>query len=127
MAMNQVALSQKEKISPEFSARLAHLEQGQKIGAIVVVNGSSQNEKKVTRRVSRATRQSAVRKRRNAATQALPQIDSILQRFGGRRLANSPNALGIIPVETTPAGIKALAASKHVKAVLENQRISLMR
>jgi hypothetical protein len=63
---------------------------------------------------------------RKSAEAALPDIDGILKRFNGKRLATSPDALGCIPVETTAAGITALAASERVKAILEDQPISLI-
>jgi hypothetical protein len=56
----------------------------------------------------------------------LPDLDHILERFDGKRLGTSLDALGCIPVETTAEGIYALAASKHVKAILEDQPISLI-
>jgi hypothetical protein len=33
------------------------------------------------------------------------------------------DALGSLPVETTPAGIRALADAEGVKAILENQMV----
>jgi hypothetical protein len=38
-------------------------------------------------------------------------------------LSKSPNALGSLTVETTAAGVSALARSKWVKAVVEDQPI----
>jgi hypothetical protein len=55
----------------------------------------------------------------------LGEIDGILERFDGKRSADV-NALGSIPAETTARGIAALAASEHVKAILEDQPISLL-
>jgi hypothetical protein len=57
----------------------------------------------------------------------MTDIDSILKRHDGRRLARRPNALGSMPVETTAAGIKALASSRWVQAILEDQPIKLTR
>jgi hypothetical protein len=128
MGMNQVRLeTRKDKISPEFAERLDRLGSRQKVGAIVIVNGLATRDKTTTRRGSRANRRYAIDDKRKAVLQRLPQIDLILERFGGQRLAKTPDALGSIPVETTPAGIRALANSKHVKAILENQRVSLVR
>ena len=62
---------------------------------------------------------------RKSAETVLPNIDGILERFDGKRLANV-DTLGCVPIETTVAGIKALAASDHVKAILEDQPISLL-
>ena len=64
---------------------------------------------------------------RKSAERALTDIDAILKRHDGRRLARRPNALGSVPVETTAAGIKALASSRWVQAILEDQPISLTR
>ena len=50
-------------------------------------------------------------------------VDEVLARFGGRRLSDAPDALGSLPVETTCAGIHALAECDGVSAVLEDQPI----
>ena len=60
-----------------------------------------------------------------AACRCIAGISGVLELHGGRCLADAPDALGAVPVETTVAGIKALAASKHVKAILEDQPVSL--
>ena len=61
---------------------------------------------------------------RQSAETALPDIDEVLRRFDGKRLSNNVSALGSIPVETTPAGIKALATLDQVKTILEDQPVS---
>jgi hypothetical protein len=76
---------------------------------------------------TRGNRQATIKAMRKSGEQALPDIDRILARFDGKRLAAKPDALGSIPVETTAAGVIALAASEHVKAILEDQAISLIR
>ncbi len=50
-------------------------------------------------------------------------IDELPKRYGGRRLAAQPDALGSLPVETTAAGIKALAVCESVRGVLEDQEV----
>ncbi len=75
------------------------------------------------RRQSPLERGVAIETIRKSAQQALVEIDSILKRFGGRRLAETPDFLGSIPVETTPAGINTLAESKLVNAILEDQKV----
>ncbi len=45
----------------------------------------------------------------------LAEVDKILERHNGRRLADEVDALGSVSVETTVAGIPALAASDYVK------------
>ncbi len=125
--MNGKATSRTDKISPEFAARLGRLAPGTKVDAIILVTGAASAGKVHGERGSRVERQSTVDKKRRAAEHALPEIDTILRRYGGRRLADGANALGSIPVETTAAGIKALAASRHVRLILENQAVSLLR
>jgi hypothetical protein len=110
------------KISPNFRARLSHLEPTQKVRAIVLLR--TPDGEAINRQESRANRKSLIKRVREAAATALPDIDAILERFGGKRLAESADALGSIPVETTPAGVQALAASEHVKTILEDQPIS---
>ena len=56
---------------------------------------------------------------------ALGEIDRLLKRSGGRRLAPSPDAFGSIPVEAPAPGLLALARSEHVRALLEDQPVSL--
>ena len=60
---------------------------------------------------------------RNSGKQALGYIRKIIQDFGGKQLAESPNVLGTIPIEISAAGVSALADSDVVKAVLEDQQI----
>lgn len=115
----------KTKISPEFAERLARLGPKQKVLAIVLLHGKSTGKASAPRR-SHVSRQAAVDSKRKSAEQVLTDIDNILKRVGGQRLAKSPDALGSIPVQTTAAGINDLAASKHVKAILEDQKISLI-
>jgi hypothetical protein len=55
----------------------------------------------------------------------LQEVDAILARFHGRRLAEGPNALGYIPVETTSSGIRALAQSDSVRGIIEDQPVRL--
>ena len=111
------------KISQEFSARLAQLEPGRQIRAIVMVNVKPQ-EKDSSRRMTREQRKAAIEAIRSSSQDSLVEIDEILSRFGGSRLAPRVNALGSITVETTPRGIEALATSAEVKAILEDQGIS---
>ena len=113
---------QKGKIGPEFSTRLGRLSPQQKVRAIVMVRTENARER-TGRRQLRINRQANVEAIRKSAQQVLSNIDGILERFDGKRLANV-DALGCIPVETTPAGVQALAASEYVKAILEDQAIS---
>ncbi|SRR5712692_7188798 len=116
--------AQHPKISREFAARLDRFGPQQKVRAIVLLR-TKETGVAPTRRRSRVNRQATIEAVRQSAEQALGEIDGILARFDGRRLADV-NALGSISVETTARGIAALAASEHVKAILEDQPISLL-
>jgi hypothetical protein len=113
------------KLSPEFKTRLQSLGPEQKVRAIVVLD--TKDASSVSgRRQSPAERRAALEAVRKSASAALPQIDETLEPFDGRRLSKHPNALGAILVEANAAGIMALAASKCVKAILEDQPVSLL-
>jgi hypothetical protein len=106
---------QAPKISREFKSRLDRLDPEQRVRAIVMLQ--------VPRQSGRG-RQAVTESVRRAADMALPEIDSILERYDGKRLSDRVNALATISVETTPAGIHALADSEHVRAILEDQAIA---
>jgi hypothetical protein len=108
------------KISDAFGTRLSHLNPDRRVKAVVILRNGRQSD-------STILRHRKVRQVRDSAGEVLKYIDEILDRFNGHRLAAKPNALGYIAVETTPAGIRALANSEHVRAVLEDQPISLAR
>jgi hypothetical protein len=112
----------KNKISSEFACRLSHLAPQQKINVIVFLKLENFDKSMISRQ-SRAERKAAMEGIRNSAKQALGYIHQIIQDFGGTQLADSPDALGSIPVEISAAGVEALAESEAVKAVLEEQEI----
>ena len=114
------------KISPELDKRLAALSPEGKL-QVLLLFATTGDEGRTGARHTPAERRKVIRRLRTEADQALPEIDRVLARFGGRRLANHVNALGSLPVEATPAGIRALAASARVEAILEDQPISLLR
>ncbi len=116
--------AQHSKISREFAARLDRFGPQQKVRAIVLLRTKDAGTV-APQRPSRVNRQTTIEAVRQSAEQALGEIDGILERFDGKRLANV-NALGSIPIETTVSGIVALASSEHVKAILEDQPISLL-
>ncbi|MGO9274667.1 MAG: hypothetical protein ACLQOO_31295 [Terriglobia bacterium] len=113
------------KISPQFASALGHLRPDAKVRVIVMLDffpGSSRSGQ----RRSPGERKATIDATRQSAKHALLSIDNILDRFHGRRLAEDADALGSVPVEATRAGIEALAASEHVKAILEDQPISVL-
>lgn len=118
------AVSQQAKISREFSARLEHIKPKQKVRAIILLQGQ-QTGSAATQPRSRLARQDTISTIRQSSEQALRAIDRILKRFDGKRLADA-NTLGSVPVETTTEGISALADLDDVKAILEDQPISLL-
>jgi hypothetical protein len=109
------------KISREFSRRLDTLQPQDKVRAIVMLRPEGNGG--ATGRPSRSERQDAAERFSQAAENALPEIDQILQRYHGRRMAERPSALGAIPVETTAGGVIALARADCVKTILEDQNI----
>jgi hypothetical protein len=113
-----------QKISSEFAARLDRLGPRQKVHAILLLRTDVDDLS--SKRQHRDEREATVEAMRKSARQALSEVDDILTRFDGQRLADSPNVLGSIPIETTTAGIKALASSKWVMAILEDQEIYLI-
>jgi hypothetical protein len=110
------------KISREFSLRLGRLQPRDKVRAIVMLRAEGNGVARA-RRPSRAERQAAAKMISRSAEAVLPEIDRILERFDGHRLAEHPNAVGAIPVETTADGVIALAGADCVKTILEDQNI----
>jgi hypothetical protein len=137
------------KISPEFATRLNRLEPQQKVRVMVLLqsdtsqldtsqstdsaspnsanraNSAAHSSSTHLGRQSRSERRARIQAVRNSSGQSLDSISRILQRFSGCLLATRPDALGAIPVEITVAGVKALATSEAVKAILEDQTVAL--
>ena len=112
------------KLSPAFTARLARLTPQQTVRAMVLLRCDVGGDPIAPRAVRAAGRQVLIEALRHAAAPALLELDQTLERYHGKRLAASVNALGAVPVETTAAGIHALAAASYVTAILEDQTIS---
>jgi len=112
-------------ISPEFSARLKRLDPQQRMRVMVILRAADPPVER-SRRQSSIQRKARIETIRGAAEHAVKEIDGILERFHGRRLSAEVSALGIVPVETTVAGVKALASSDQIKAVLEDQPVALV-
>jgi len=112
------------KISREFSRRLDRLKPRDRVRAIVMLRADGNGGGGAGgRRPSVADRRDTAEKISQAAEAALPEIDQILEKYDGRRMAEHPNAIGAIPVETTVGGVIALAGSDCVKTILEDQNI----
>ncbi|MFL6211876.1 MAG: hypothetical protein ACJ74W_23725 [Pyrinomonadaceae bacterium] len=124
MAARQDSDSQ-TKISAEFKTRLARLKPTQKVRAIVLLRAGGR-PLKTTRRRNELERKRAVTSVRAHAQTVLPEIDHILAEFNSQRLARQVDALGSITVEATGKALKALAASEHVQAIIEDQPVNLL-
>lgn len=118
-----------EKISASLDDRLRRVDPQKTVRALVLLGPGTRAKThfRNVSRVSRSQRSRTAEAIRADAAGALPEIDQILESHGGRRLADEVNALGAVPVESPAAGLRALAGSRHVKAILEDQPISLIR
>jgi broad specificity phosphatase PhoE len=109
------------KISPELASRLRRLEPGQQMRVVLFLETPPPPAQ--TTRQTPDARQEGIEAVKQLAQRALSGIDRILADHGGKRLSKGPNALGSLTVETTAAGVSALAHSKWVKSVVEDQPI----
>jgi len=115
-----------EKLSPQFASRISNLGRREKIRAIILVKADGEAIHEPSGQIRTRSR-GAVNAVNGAFSKALSEVDGILKRHSGQRISASPNALGSIVVETTPAGVLALADSEHVRAIFEDQRITQVR
>jgi hypothetical protein len=113
----------KNKISSEFACRLRDLSPQQKVNVLVFLEVGEGEKAMRNSRQTHAERKAARELIRNSASKALNYVQNIIHDFGGKQLAENPNALGCIPVEISAAGVNALAASDAVKVVMEEQKI----
>ena len=74
-------------------------------------------------RPTKKARRATIKKTRAHVAVVLPVIDRILERHHGKRLKSDIDALGAVPVITTPTGINALTGSEYVKAIIEDQAL----
>ena len=114
-----------QKLSPEFAARLARLSAKQRIRAIVMLR-TPETGRTGGQRQSRHERRAQIEAIAQSNEKLLPEIDSLLARHEGKRLSAKADLMACIPVETTPAGINALAESEYVQSIFEDQAISLL-
>ncbi len=121
----QIDRTQKEKISPEFLARLNRLDSKQTVRIIVMLFASG--KKTAKRRQSPDEREKPLKAILETTQQAVYDIETVLKEYGGQKLASKPNALGCLPIETTVPGVNALTSLQEVKAIMEDQPISLLR
>ncbi|TVS20085.1 MAG: hypothetical protein EA424_05725 [Planctomycetaceae bacterium] len=113
------------KVSDALRSRMEHRPPRERMRAVVLLQPRSTGAGQ-RRRLSREERRKLAEAHIEWFTARLPEIDRILNETGGRRLAERPDALGSLPVETNPDGILALSASDAVKAILEDQPVQLV-
>ena len=116
----------KPKISSEFARRLARLAPDAMARAVVLLD-TGPVPAAVPGRPAKTARKTIAEGIQAAAAAALAEVDRLLERSGGHRLASGPDVFGSIPVEAPASALLALGGSKHVRALLEDQPLSLMR
>ncbi len=113
------------KISAEFAKRLADRRDDDMVRVIVVFDTARKRSTGERRPLSQE-RSASIAVIRNAAEKALPAVDMILKKCGGRRLADQVNSLGTLPIETTRFGVNELVKAPFVRALLEDQPVTLL-
>lgn len=116
-------LSYEGKISPKFAAKLSSYPPNATVRAMVLLQRENPQTLNNSHRQSRQERKAAIQAMQESVKQSWEIVDRIVRDFNGKTLAQSPDALGAIPIEITPDGIKALASSDAVKAIMESDRI----
>ena len=113
------------KVSDTLRSRLEARDPMDRVRAIVLLELAGTRTGR-QRRLSGEDRRRLAEEHRQAFASWLPEIDRILSETGGKRLAEHPDAVGSLLVETCPAGIVALSQSEAVKAILEDQPVKLV-
>ena len=108
-----------EKISAEFRRRLMRLAPDQTVRAIVVLNLREAQSRRQGLQ-SRLQRSAAIRDAMNATKSSIRSLDRVLRLLDARRISTS-GVLGTVTIEGTARAIHALARSRDVKAVMEDQ------
>jgi hypothetical protein len=125
--MRALKLDEQAKISPPLARRMGRTAPEQPLRALVMLAPDNRVvHARLRRRPASDQRSRTAREVRERAAIALPEIDRILEEHDGKRLAGAVSSLGVVPVVSTAAGLRALAECEHVKAILEDQPISLL-
>jgi hypothetical protein len=118
--------SPKPKISPQFARRLAELAPDAIARAVVLLDiGPAPAVEQG--RPSKAARRAIAESIQKATEPALAEVDRLLECSGGRRVRQGPDLFGSVPVEAPARTLLALAESEHVRALLEDQPLSMLR
>ena len=103
------------KLSNAFASRLDKAPRDSRVRVILLLGRSTKRKKRG------GERSEQIQRVRESAAAALDEVDAILTAHEGRRIESEPSALGYVTVETTPTGIRALAQSEQIRAILEDQ------
>lgn len=120
--MHDSSVIDRNKLNPEFAARLNQLAPDQKIRVIVLLQVEETANLNRNRQLW-IERQAAIQSVQISAAQSLANIDCIIQHFDGRSLVDHPDLLGSLPIEINAAGVNALTKSDAVKAVMEDRSV----
>ena len=112
------------KIGGQFPDRIQAGGDGCVFRAVVLLNVPATPPR--TQRITPHQRAERVREVTARAAELLPDVDALLQQHQGQRLSTAPDLFGAVVVETTGAGIRALAASDAVRAIMEDQPVRLV-
>ncbi len=92
----------------------------------VVMLETERTAKRTGRRASRMQRKMLTEAAQRSVEAAADDIAEILERFGGHRLGRNLDTRGSLAGEPPPAGIKALTECPQVRAIVEDQPLSLI-
>ncbi len=121
--MARSAARPRDPLSDHLRSRLASLSPTDSVVVILALAWLDPAEPRTKRLTSEQRQAMIAATRERARTGQFPAIDAILRDNGGRRLGDEPTALGTIAVETTANGVRALAESEHVAAILDDQPV----
>jgi hypothetical protein len=111
------------RIGPELDRRLQASGPDDRLRVVLLVAAPAG----ATAQQRRRRRAETGARMRAAAHDLLPAVDSLLTAHGGERLSAAATVLGTLAVETTPAGVQALARLPAVEAVLGDQELVPVR
>ncbi|MEM8830305.1 MAG: hypothetical protein AAGE96_13240 [Cyanobacteria bacterium P01_G01_bin.19] len=116
--------SSKQKISPEFAAKLNSYPPTAKVRVIVLLQSASQQNN--SHRQNRQERKAAIQAMQDSVKKSWQIVDRLIEKYDGKKSTNQPDALGSMAIEITPSGVNALALSDAVKAIVEDQKIRFL-
>jgi hypothetical protein len=114
------------KISQEFATRLSQRKPDEPVRVVLMLSSAPAAADR-GRRALKERRAELAEAARREVEEAEHDVDHVLEEYGGQRLTGGNlSTLGGLVVETTPAGVMALAQCPQVRVVMEDQTISLI-